>query len=115
MVMDPFPIKVPLSDLVGQDLVISNESSTDLSAIQDSMFDLVITDPPFGDNIQYAELSDFFYVWLRLFLKDLHPGIFAHEYTPKALEAVANTARHPQDADEFYQRILTDCWREAYR
>jgi putative DNA methylase len=34
---------------------------------------------------------------------------------PKALEAIASEARHPKDADAFYQRILTDCWREVYR
>jgi putative DNA methylase len=65
--------------------------------------------------LQYAELSDFFYVWLRLILKDKYPDYFAAEYTPKTLEAVANRSRHPDDPDAFYKRILTECWRESAR
>jgi hypothetical protein len=60
-------------------------------------------------------LSDFFYVWLRLALKKQNPENFSSEYVPKALEAVANEARQQDDPDGFYQRILTDCWREVYR
>jgi putative DNA methylase len=90
-------------------------SASDMNTVDDAALDLVITDPPFGGLLHYSELSDFFYVWLRLALKDLYPAIFGPEYTPKTLEAVANRARQPEDADGFYQRILTECWREAYR
>ena len=65
--------------------------------------------------MHYSELADFFYVWLRLVLKDKYPEYFTGEYTPKTLEAVANKARNPEDADDFYKRVLTDCWREAQR
>jgi hypothetical protein len=91
------------------------QSATELSTSADSSVDLVITDPPFGGLLHYSELSDFFYVWLRLALKDRFPAYFNADSTPKALEAVANEARHPDDADAFYQRILTDCWRESNR
>ncbi|MEO7465535.1 MAG: hypothetical protein ABIV36_00820 [Sphingobium limneticum] len=90
-------------------------SSTDLEQIADGSLDLVITDPPFGGLLHYSELSDFFYVWLRLFLKDKYPRYFSAEYTPKSLEAVANRAREPEDPDGFYKRLLTQCWREAHR
>lgn len=91
-------------------------SSTDLSArIDECSQDLVITDPPFGGLLHYSELSDFFHVWLRLALKDRYPSAFGPEHTPKALEAVANKAREPADPDAFYQRLLTQCWREAHR
>ena len=90
-------------------------SSTSLSQLSDSGIDLVITDPPFGGILQYAELADFFYVWLRLALKEKYPEIFGAEYTPKSLEAVANPFREPDDPNGFYQRLLTNCWREAYR
>jgi putative DNA methylase len=90
-------------------------SSTDLTEFADSSLDLVITDPPFGGLLHYSELSDFFYVWLRLALKDKYPEYFQAEYTPKSLEAVANRAREPEDSDGFYQRLLTQCWREAHR
>ncbi len=90
-------------------------SSTDLLRIQEHSIDLVITDPPFGGLLHYSELSDFFYVWLRIALKDRHPDYFDTVYTPKSLEAVANKAREPEDSDGYYQRLLTQCWREAYR
>lgn len=90
-------------------------SSTELTQYADQTFDLVVTDPPFGGLLHYAELADFFYVWLRLVLKDKYPEYFAGEYTPKTLEAVSNRARHPDDPDAFYKRLLTECWREANR
>jgi len=90
-------------------------SSTELVQLADSCLDLVITDPPFGDLIQYSELSDFFYVWLRLGLKDKYPDVFSSVYSPKSLEAVANRFREPEDPNAFYKRLLTQCWREAYR
>lgn len=90
-------------------------SSTELTQFADSSLDLVITDPPFGELMQYAELADFFYVWLRLLLKGKYPSVYATEHTPKSMEAVANPYREPNDPDGFYQRLLTGCWREAHR
>lgn len=95
--------------------MLTQGSSTDLQQYSESTIDLVITDPPFGDLVQYSELADFFYVWLRLVLKRNYPEIFTAEFTPKTLEAVANKFREPDDPDAFYQRLLTQCWREAYR
>ena len=97
------------------DVEVHQGSSTDLAQFENASLDLVITDPPFGGLLHYSELSDFFYVWLRLALKDKYPQIFSGEYTPKSLEAVANKAREPEDSDGFYQRLLTQCWREAHR
>jgi adenine-specific DNA methylase len=94
---------------------IRQGSSTEQTAIADASLDLVITDPPFGGLLHYSELSDFFYVWLRLVLKEKHPDIFTPEFTPKAMEVVSNKAREPDDPDGFYQRLLTQCWREAHR
>ena len=106
--------KVFPNDYVGESEIFCG-SSTGLSQISDSSIDLVITDPPFGGILQYAELADFFYVWLRLVLKGKYSEIFGAEYTPKSLEAVANSFREPDDPNGFYQRLLTNCWREAYR
>lgn len=97
------------------DVAVHQGSSTDLAQIKSGSLDLVITDPPFGGLLHYSELSDFFYVWLRLALKEKYPDNFSAEYTPKSLEAVANKAREPDDPDGFYQRLLTQCWREAHR
>jgi putative DNA methylase len=98
-----------------RDVTLYQGSSTNLSQLADASLDLVITDPPFGGLLHYSELADYFYVWLRLVLKGKYPDYFSGEYTPKSLEAVANKAREPEDPDGFYQRLLTQCWREAHR
>lgn len=90
-------------------------SSTDLKDYASGSFDLVITDPPFGGLLHYSELAEFFYVWLRLALKDRYPQEFGGEFAPKSLEVVSNKARQPDDPDAFYQRLLTQCWGEAHR
>jgi hypothetical protein len=89
-------------------------SSTDLKTIAAGSYDAVITDPPFGGLLHYSELADFFHVWMRLVLLNRYPEYFSAEYSPKTLEAVANKARQ-DDPDAFYQRLLTECWREAHR
>jgi adenine-specific DNA methylase len=106
--------KVLIYDQI-QPSTIQHGSSTDLTFIDSSSIDLVITDPPFGGLLHYSELSDYFYVWIRLVLKDRYPEIFGPEYTPKAVEVVSNKAREPEDPDGFYQRLLTQCWRESNR
>ena len=50
---------------------------------------LILTDPPYYDNISYAELSDFFYVWLRPSLREVHPDLFGSMLVPKDEEMVA--------------------------
>ena len=49
----------------------------------DDYFDAVFTDPPYYDNVPYADLSDFFYVWLKRTIGDLYPELFATPLTPK--------------------------------
>jgi adenine-specific DNA methylase len=107
--------KVRCGDPVRPGADVRSVSATDMSMLVGGSFDLVTTDPPFSALIQYAELSDFFYVWLRLVLKERYPECFTVEYTPKALEVVSNRAREPEDPDGFYKRLLTQCWREAHR
>ena len=50
---------------------------------------VIVTDPPYYDNISYADLSDFFYVWLRPLLRDTYPDIFSGILTPKTEEMIA--------------------------
>ena len=103
--------KVPTGDPLCSEAVITCLSATSISGLHE--YDLVITDPPFGDLIQYSELSDFFYVWLRLVLCDKYPDVFQAEYTPKALEAVSNRVRHSENPDAFYQKVLMEAWSKA--
>ena len=81
-------------------------SSTDLSTISNDPFDLVITDPPFGNNRYYADLADFFYVWLRIPLQNWYDGLPEQEYfkperTPHSMEAINNPAEHPDDREDY--------------
>jgi len=66
---------------------------------------VVSTDPPYYDNIGYSDLSDFFYVWLRRSLKDVHPSLFSTMLVPKAEELVANPYRHggKDGAKDFFE------------
>jgi len=66
---------------------------------------VVATDPPYYDNIGYSDLSDFFYVWLRWSLRDIHPALFASMLVPKAEELVANPYRHggKAGAEKFFE------------
>ncbi len=65
-----------------------------------SAFDAAITDPPYVGNVNYSELADFFYVWLRLGLRDRYPQ-FAPEYTPKIEEIVQNATRGKNHKEFF--------------
>ena len=70
---------------------------------------LVSTDPPYYDNIGYADLSDFFYVWLRRSLKPIYPDLFATLAVPKAEELIATPYRHgsKQKAETFFLDGMT--------
>jgi putative DNA methylase len=65
---------------------------------------VIATDPPYYDNIGYADLSDFFYVWQRRTLSSLHPDLYRRIVTPKAEELVANPYRHggTDEAEAFF-------------
>jgi putative DNA methylase len=70
---------------------------------------VVSTDPPYYDNIGYADLSDFFYVWLRRSLRAIHPELFATLAVPKAEELVATPYRHggKAGAEKFFLDGMT--------
>lgn len=70
---------------------------------------VISTDPPYYDNIGYADLSDFFYVWLRRTLRTIYPDLFATVAVPKAEELVATPARHGgrEKAEAFFLNGMT--------
>jgi len=78
----------------------------------DGSVDYVITDPPYYDNVQYSELSDYFYVWLRECLKDEYEE-FKPELVPKAREIVANKSANKDE--EFFVESLSNVFSEANR
>ena len=66
---------------------------------------VVSTDPPYYDNVGYADLSDFFYIWLRRALKSIYPELLQTLLTPKARELVADPYRHggSDQAETFFE------------
>jgi putative DNA methylase len=68
--------------------------------------DLLSTDPPYYDNVGYADLSDFFYVWLRRSLRNVYPGLLKTMLVPKVDELVANPYRHEgrDGARKFFEQ-----------
>ena len=93
MVIRAFPTSAP-----------GNASQADASRQVLTHAKIVSTDPPYYDNIGYADLSDFFYVWLRRSLHSLFPDLFATLAVPKAEELVATPYRHgtKERAEEFF-------------
>jgi len=78
----------------------------------DESVDLVITDPPYYDNVQYSELSDYFYVWLRECLQDEYEE-FRPKLVPKAREIVANNSANKDE--EFFVESLANVFSECHR
>ena len=78
---------------------------------------LVSTDPPYYDNIGYADLSDFFYTWLRHSLKSTFPSLFATLAVPKSEELVATPYRHgsKKQAEAFFLDGMTEAMRRLAR
>jgi putative DNA methylase len=84
-------------------------SAADASVQSISSGKIVSTDPPYYDNVGYADLSDFFYVWLRPALKPVFSDLFATLGTPKAEELVATPYRHgsKEKAEAFFLEGMT--------
>ncbi len=108
-------------------IVITNGSGDNLPHVADASVDAVVMDPPYYDNVMYAELADFFYVWLKRTAGLFYPEQFSGYLTDKDREAVANTAkfkdftqvkgtggakkRASRDYQERMQAIFTECRR----
>ena len=96
-----------------EEIEINKESEIICGNSQDliqNQSDLIITDPPYAGNVNYSELADFFYVWLRLILSRTYPH-FAPEITPKAEEIIENPTRGKTATD--YKEGLTEVWRKC--
>ena len=102
-------------------IVISCASATSLHHIADESVDAVVMDPPYGANVMYAELSDFFYVWLKRTAGLVMPELFTRFLTDKADEAVANKAKFKGQkgadalANRDYQEKMAAIFAECRR
>ena len=92
-----------------------------LDHIADDTIDAVVMDPPYGANVMYAELSDFFYVWLKRTAGYVFPDLFRRNLTDKENEAVANVARFKGQkgakalAGREYQERMASIFAECRR
>ncbi|WP_293701611.1 DUF1156 domain-containing protein [Thiolapillus sp.] len=104
-------------DLKKQDLKIINGSGVHISDIDDNSVDFVCMDPPYYNNVQYSELSDYYYVWQKRSLKELYPEIAWTRLTNKREEAVANPARDgsARKAKEEYEELMGEIFAESRR
>jgi len=103
-------------------LTVHKGSATDLDRIQGKSIEAVVVDPPYHDNVMYAECSDFFYVWMKRSLGDTFPEFFNEELTNKDDEAVANVARFADLgrqrkalATQDYERKMAASFCEMHR
>jgi len=101
---------------------ISKGSASSLNGVPSGSIELVCVDPPYYDNVMYAECSDFFYVWMKRTLGDVFPEWFRDDLTNKDDEAVANQARFTgltrgkKDlAKADYERKMAQCFGELHR
>ena len=104
-----------LSEMRAKPVVVKQASATSLP-YPDNHFDAVLTDPPYYNNIGYSYLSDFFYVWLKRSVQDLHPELFQTDMTPKLDEIVA----YPHldgwaKATERFESGLSRAFAEVHR
>ncbi|AEB09202.1 DUF1156 domain-containing protein [Desulfobacca acetoxidans] len=98
-------------------LTILHGTAAHMPQVPDRSVDLVCMDPPYYNNVQYAELSDYFYVWQKRTLKDLYPELFNRRLTNKQEEAVANPARDgsAKGAKTAYERMMGEIFAECRR
>lgn len=103
------------------DAIISCKPGDNLNHIKDQSVDAVVMDPPYGANVMYSELSDFFYVWLKRTASLLRPDLFVRNLTDKDSEAVVNVAKFGRakgaaamanrDYRDRMQSIFSECRR----
>ncbi len=95
---------------------VMNGSAANM-AISSQCADVICVDPPYYNNVQYAELADYFYVWQKRTFRELYSEIFNRRLTNKSDEAVANPIRDGgvQEANETYERLMGEIFAECRR
>jgi adenine-specific DNA methylase len=104
------------------ELKIHKGSATNIAVVASGSIDAVVVDPPYHDNVMYAECSDFFYVWMKRSVGDIYPEFFTDQLTNKDDEAVANVARFADLgrkkkllATQDYERKMAGAFAEMHR
>ena len=84
----------------------NNSSSGDVSQFKEKELNISITDPPYYDAIAYADLSDFFYVWMKRTLSKVYPQVLSTPQTPKMEECTALKHHHGNNAEEAKKHFV---------
>lgn len=110
------------SPLNSPKIAITQGSGGNLAHIKDGAITCVVVDPPYFDNVMYAELSDYFYVWEKLTLGMIWPELYSRDFTNKRDEAVANPARfvsagrsRVKVANDDYEAKMAAIFSECHR
>jgi len=93
------------SDKMGKAIVTQGDAAN-LDYLDDNEVDALVVDPPYYQNVMYAELSDHFYVWLRKYLDDVYPGQFESDLTNKGEQAVARASDFDDNDRDLSKREL---------
>ena len=101
----------------GASVTIMNGSAAQMNDVPDSFVDLVVNDPPYYNNVMYAELADYFYVWQKRSLGDLYPTLYSNYLTDKQSESVANPFRDgsAEAAKNQYEKLMREMYTECHR
>jgi putative DNA methylase len=116
--LDDIPAAIEMLTMDGTTAPVVQRGSAMRSPWPDASLDAVVTDPPYYDNVPYADISDFFYIWLKRTVGHLYPEHFANEGTPKKTEAVADAVRHGGDrrvANAAYESMMAQAFTESGR
>ncbi|MBU4502273.1 MAG: DUF1156 domain-containing protein [Nanoarchaeota archaeon] len=96
-----------------------NQSSAMKMPWAENFFDAVFTDPPYYNAVPYADLSDFFYVWLKRSIGDLYPELFSTPLTPKSEELAEMSSwdkrRYAHKTKEYFEKNLKETFLEIHR
>jgi putative DNA methylase len=117
-IVEDIPAAIELLTLDGTMAPVVQRGSAMRPPWPDASLDAVVTDPPYYDNVPYADISDFFYIWLKRTVGHLYSDHFANEGTPKKTEAIAEPVRHGGDkraANVAYETMMAQAFTEAGR
>ena len=107
------------TSMIHSEQATTTQSSATSLPYANDFFDAIFTDPPYYYNVTYADLSDFFYVWLKRSMGDFDPELFSTPLTPKSNEIIEgsfwDSVRYGEKNKSWFEQMLTQSFREIYR
>jgi putative DNA methylase len=109
--------KVLSNEIFNTDVGIIDIANAMNLSFQNDTFDAIFTDPPYYDNVPYADLSDFYYVWFKRSIGHLFPELFGTPLVKKNAEVIMDPSRHetPEMAKQFFEKSIEKSFCEIFR